>query len=147
MSKLSTWWHGIVNAIKFAFTWGKPKQEPTNPQTDSTPAPLEPDEPQACTCDLSKPLVEPDKGEECPVPWGMDIRFLAWSTDAHDWVFIGCNDGSIVRNGKQLTGRCFNKNGKQYHYIGYRAPSSSSSLVQERTGTYKETYRLYYECR
>lgn len=35
----------------------------------------------------------------------------------------------------------------QYHYIGYRAPSSASALNPNRTGTYKETYRLYFECR
>ena len=78
---------------------------------------------------------------------GLVIPIAVEAPSRNDWIFIGCNDGSIVRNGKQLTGRCFQKNGKQYHYIGYRAPSSASQLVRERTGTYKETYRLYFECR
>ena len=148
MSKLSNLWHDILSAIVSAFTWGKPKQEPTNPQPDPVDPQPEPEpEPQECMCDLTKPLVEPQKGEECPVPWGMDIRFLGWSPSRNDWIFIGCNDGAIVQNGKQLTGRCFQKAGKQYHYIGYRAPSSASQLIRERTGTYKETYRLYFECR
>ena len=144
MSRLSTWWRGIVNAIKSAFTWTAPKPE-SQPETDPKPDPVETE--QKCTCDLSKPLCEPVRGEECPLPWGMDIRFLGWSPEKHDWMFIGCNDGASVRNGKQLTGRCFQKAGKQYHYIGYRAPSSASQLIRERTGTYKETYRLYFECR
>ena len=86
MSRLSTWWAAVVNAIKSAFTWTTPKPE-SQPETEPQPDPVETE--QKCTCDLSKPLCEPVHGEECPVPWGVDVRFLAWSPSKHDWVFIG----------------------------------------------------------
>ena len=61
----------------------------------------------ACSCILSGPIVEPEKGPECPVPFGMDIRFLGWSPSKGDWVFIGYTPASVTLNGKMLTGNCF----------------------------------------
>ena len=141
MSRLSTWWRGIVNAIKSAFTWTTPE---TEPQPEPEPQ-LEPE--QKCTCDLSKPLVEPDKGEECPVPWGVDVRFLAWSPSKHDWVFIGFMlDSATYKDGK-ITGRCFVKNGLQYHYMGQRQRSSSATMILDRTVECKPCHRVYFEAR
>lgn len=109
------------------------------PATNTPPA-------STCTCDLSKPLCEPDKGQECPVPWGKDVRFLAYSPSKHDDVFIGFNkDSATYRDGK-LTGNCFAKNGKQYHYKGQRQKSSSSQMITDRTAEVKETHRVYYDC-
>ena len=100
-----------------------------------------------CSCDLSKPLCEPDRGEECPLPFGLDIRFLGWSHDAHDWVFIGYNRASCLLENGSLTGRCFYKNGKQYHYKGQRQKSSSNPLIADRTVEVKQCHRVYFECR
>lgn len=100
----------------------------------------------ACSCDLSNPLCEPDKGEECPVPFGMDIRFLAWSPSKGDWVFIGYTPASCTLDGKMLTGNCFQKNGKQYHYEGQRQKSSSATMITDRAVEVKQTHRVYYRC-
>lgn len=89
-------------------------------------------------------LGEPDNGAECPKPWGLDCRFLAWSPAAKDWVFIGYQPASASISGKEITGHDFEANGKRYVYAGYRAPTSSGPLVPEPTGRYQTTYRLYF---
>lgn len=120
----------------------------TTTTTTSTTQPPPPPPPAAdCDCDTKPALCEPVKGEECPTPWGMDIRFLGWSRSRNDWIFIGHIPGSVTKDGKMLTGYCVRKDGIQYHYIGYKAPSSEGKLIRERTGQYRETYRLYYEPR
>jgi hypothetical protein len=89
-------------------------------------------------------LCYPEKGIECPVPWGMDVRFLAWAGD--DWIFIG-SDAAVKatgRQGKAITGNDFVRNGIRYVYAGYKVPRSAGPLIAERTGQYAETYRLYY---
>lgn len=120
-----------------------PNPQPTPP--DPAPDPMQ--EP-ACDCDTAGPITEPTRGQECPLPQGMDIRFLAWSPGKRDVVFIGANKGSFSINGDRITGHCFaHPDGGRYHYIGYRVPSSKSSMNSDRTGKYAKTYRLYFERR
>ena len=126
---------------------GKKDETTTAPTADPQPAPEPAPAPTVCTCDLSNLLCEPDKGEECPVPWGMDVRFLAWSPSTDDWVFIGFNKGSATLNGKQITGNCFEKNGKQYHFLGHKQKSSAADMLEERTVECKPCHRVYYEAR
>lgn len=108
------------------------------PATDNT---------QSCTCDIAQPLCEPDKGEECPMPWGLDVRFLAWSPSRSDWVFIGFDQSSATYENGKITGRCFVRNGKQYHYEGQRQKSSSSPMITDKTVEVKQTHRVYFKCR
>jgi hypothetical protein len=122
-------------------------QKPSTPSTPTTPPVVTPPADVPATGSLTpKPatLCYPEKGVECPVPWGMDVRFLAWAGD--DWIFIG-SDAAVKatgRQGKAITGNDFTRNGIRYVYAGYKVPRSAGPLIAERTGQYAETYRLYY---
>lgn len=100
----------------------------------------------ACTCDLSAKQAEPTKGEECPMPWGMDVRFLAWSPSRGDWIFIGFDSASATLDGKMLTGNCFTLGNKRYHYKGQKQKSSSAAMITDRTVEVKQCHRVYWDC-
>lgn len=123
-------------------SWNKPTIPDVINIITNAPAPD-----STCNCDISKPLYEPDRGEECPLPWGLDIRFLALSPSKQDWVFIGFNKASCLLENGKLTGRCFEKDGKNYHYKGQKQRSSSAELITDRTVEVKPCHRVYYECR
>lgn len=134
MSKLSSWWNNLWAKIKSAFTWGKPKQEPTIPQAEPT-------------TDTTKPLCEPDRGEECPKPFGLDIRLLCWSPEEQDRVFIGYPEGSLTLNGKMLTANDFVKNGKAYTFRSHHQRSINAPALTERTVECKPCHKVVWEAR
>ena len=117
--------------------FGKPSTTTTTKSPDTS----------NCTCDLTKPIINPDKGQECPTPWGQDVRFLAWSPSKSDWDFIGFDPSSATYANGNITGNCFTKNGKTYHYEGQRQKSSSAQMITDRTVPCKPTHRVYYKAR
>ena len=127
-------------------SWFKKDDEPDTPPV--VPPVTPPVEPPAstCTCDLGKPKTDPDKGSETPLPFGRDIRLLAYSPSEHDHVFIGFPKGSLTYKDGKVTANCFAQNGKQYHFTGHRQKSSSSQMITDRTAEVKETHRVYYDC-
>lgn len=155
MSKLSTWWRGIVNAIKSAFTWTrqKPEQKP-EPKPE---AEVEVEVEQKCTCDLSKPIravpdfcLLKDAGEnETTLQGNPDIRFLIGNR-AHDdeWVFFGqfatrnklysFKDGTVF-------GYCERIDGVDFHCCGQRQAKSASAMLPNEPTPYKPTHRVYWE--
>ena len=150
MSRLSTWWRGIVNAIKFAFTWTTQKDEQTEPEAE---AEVE----QKCTCDLTKPIIAPpdfclmkDAGEnETTLNDNPDIRFLIGNRkDDNAWKFIGQfavrNALYSFKDGKVL-GFCDKINGVDFHCCGQRQAKSASTMLPNVLTPYKKTHRLYWE--
>ena len=148
MSKLSTWWANIVNAIKSAFTWGKdePEEKPEVVETERT-----------CTCNLAKPVIDvpdfcllKDAGEnETTLQGNPDIRFLIGNR-AHDdeWVFFGqfatrnklysFKDGTVF-------GYCERIDGVDFHCCGQRQGKSASVMLPNEPTPYKPTHRVYWE--
>lgn len=121
----------------------KPSPLPV-PPAPSVEAPI----PAGCECDLSKPMLEPTKGQECQVPWGMDIRFLCWSPKKGDWIFVA-QPGGVGHDGETISAACQSAVG--WHLVGMRAPSSQSEMVKPSAGIctidYKATTRIYYQRR
>ena len=136
MSKLSTWWRGIVNAIKFAFTWTcqKPEQKP-EPKPEPKPE-AEVEVEQKCTCDLSKPLCDPEpdrftydymaanaEREECGQEHseGIVVRFRVWVPRRNTWwILSSVGKGQVRKGASGLDCPCFVKNGYSYHILGGR---------------------------
>ena len=130
MSKLSTWWRGIVNAIKSAFTWGKDEPKPE----------VKPETPQeaeaACGCILSKPLCDPEpdrftddymaanaEREECGQEQseGIVVRFRVWVPRRNTWwILSSVGKGQVRKGASGLDCPCFVKNGYSYHILGGR---------------------------
>lgn len=103
-----------------------------------------------CACDLSAPKIEPTRGPECPVPYGRDVRFLAWSPESSDWVFIPTPSTYVdFGNTHQVGAACDPAAG--LHLLGMRVRSSSSALIPAVDGKvqspYQETTRFYFEQR
>lgn len=142
----------FLEQLKKAWEWIKNKLDPKPPVT-TTPAPTTP-APGTCHGDINRPLCEPilkaDEAE-CPVPYGMDIRFWVWSPSRGDVIKCGTTaiDNKLFSvNGKQITGISKVINGQQWCYRGYKPTSSSNPLNTGCTGTYQNTsYRLIYETR
>ena len=132
--------------------WLKKHTKPatsSDPQPDpAEPEPL-PDQPQqiACSCDLTKPLCEPDRGSECPKPFGLDIRLLCWSPEEQDRVSIGYPEGSLTLNGKMLTANDFVKNGKAYTFRSHHQRSINAPALTERTVECKPCHKVVWEAR
>ena len=113
-------------------------------ELDPTPAPT------GCGCDLSGERIPPAQfGSqfECPVPWGLDVRFLCWHPGRRDWVFIPRPVG-VNRDGNDITATC---PASDLHLLEARAPSVKSVPVPAVGGAvripYMTTTRLYYERR
>ena len=147
---MNAWLKAMIDKIVAAIK--KWIEEHNTPTPNPNPNPNDPTPPeQSCSCNLTKPVREPPSevlGGECPVPAGKDIRFLVQSLSQNDVVFFGdfaVQHGAVTISGNSITGNCMHVNGIDYHYKGYRAPTSSGTLHPEKTGQYQTTYRVYYD--
>jgi len=110
------------------------------PVADTTPA-----DPAVGLLPKPAALCEPERGEECPVPFGKDIRALAWA--GRDWTFVGCEEWmrSLNKQGNTITvAPDWERNGIRYVCAGHREPSSNGPLIETLSGEYRETMRWYY---
>ncbi len=109
------------------------------------PDPVDPPVPNTGLLPKPATLCTPEKGVECPVPFGKDIRALAWN--GSDWTFVGCDKwiASLSKYGSVITAAAeWTSNGVRYVCAGHREPTSSGPLVENLSGAYQTTMRWYY---
>ena len=97
----------------------------------------------ATICDLG--IAE--KGTECTVPFGKDIRAIATTGGGRFQCFVGCDEwvrSLAYRDGTVTAAPEFRRNGTRYVCYGHRVPRSDGPLVPALAAKYAKTTRFYY---
>lgn len=98
---------------------------------------------------LPKPaaICAPDKGVECPTPFGKDIRAIAADGKGKFLCFVGCDAWakSLTFDGTTVTAApSWTRNGVTYVCYGVRVPKSGGPLIEALSARYRKTTRFYY---
>lgn len=105
-----------------------------------------------CLCDLSKPRIMPPKSGgkyECSGHLGGEVRFLGWSIEKNDWVFIPSTDpvmlATMLPTG-EIEAKCHPEHG--IHYRGQTQKSSANPMITNNVvRNAGPTQRVYVEFR